>query len=137
MPSDSPLSLVREVVLSVVSADAPSSVASFATLPLAGARFPFLGVTGSGPSVSPSVSPFSVLMIISAAFFFFGEARFFLGQGVSGSAASPFVVVVAFLTGERFLAGWVDSSLVVAAALRFLGVFGAASVFSLVVSLFA
>ena len=56
---------------------------------------------------------------------------------MSGSAVSPFAAAVAFLTGERFLAGWVDSSLVAAAALRFLGVFGAASVFSLVGSLFA
>ena len=109
VPSISPLPLVGEMDLSVVSAD--SSLA-FVDLPLAGARFPFLGVTGSGPSVSPFFSPSSVsaLALALATIFFFGEARF-LGVGVIGSVAAPLVLAstleaaVAFLVGERFLVG--------------------------------
>ena len=139
VPSISPLPLVGEMDLSVVSAD--SSLA-FVPLPLAGARFAFLGVTGSRPSVSPffESSPVSALALALATVFFFGEARF-LGEGVIGSVASPLVLdsmlvaAVAFLVGERFLVGWADSSLAEAVAPRFLGVLGAGSVVSISVPL--
>ena len=135
VPSTSPLPLVGEMDLSVVSAD------SSLVLLLAAARFPFfLGVTGSGPSVSPFISPSSVSALGLATAFFFGEARF-LRAGVVVSVASPLVLAstfeaaAAFLVGERFLVGWADSSLAEAAAPRFLGVLRAGSVVSILVSL--
>lgn len=51
--------------------------------------------------------------------------------------ASTLVVAVAFFVGERFLAGWAESSFAEAAAPRFLGVLGAALAFSVLVSLLA
>ena len=98
-------------------------------LPLAGVRFAFFGVTGSGPTFSPFVPPFSVSAFAEATFFFFGEARF-LGEGVTGSVPSPLVLTsallaaVSFFVGERFLIGCEDSSSAEAVAPRFLSVFG-------------
>ena len=96
------------------------------TFPLGTARFPFLGVTGSRPSVAPSVSPSPALRMTSAAPFPFDEVRFL--AVVIESVPAPLVVEVAFFVGERFLAGWEDSSLAAVAAPRFLGVLGAAMV---------
>ena len=110
--------------MSVVSSDSSlvlDVLSVFVPLLLAGVRFAFFGVTGSGPSVSPFVPPF----------FFFGEARFL---GVTGSVPSPLVLTstllaaMAFFLGERFLVGCEESSLVEAGALRFLGVFGVGSI---------
>ena len=122
--------------MSVVSPDSSlvlDILSILVALPLVVVRFAFFGVTGSGPSVSPFVPPFSVSAFAAATFFFFGEARF-LGEGVTGSVPSPLVMTstlvaaVAFFVGERFLVGCEESSLAEAAAPRFLGVFGVGSV---------
>ena len=100
------------------------------TFPLGTARFPFVGVTGSRPSVSPSDSPSPVLELTSATPFPLDEAL----AVVIESAPAPLAVEVAFFVGERFLAGWEDSSFAAVAAPRFLGVFGTAMMSSATVS---
>ena len=135
MPSTAPFPLTEEADMSVLSAGPSLALTSFSVLAaftLVAARFPFLGVTGSRPSVSPSVSPSPVLALTSATPFPFGEARFL--AVVVESAPAPSVVGAAFFVEERFLAGWEDSSLAAAAAPRFLGVFGTALVFLVMVS---
>ena len=106
MPSTAPFPLAEEADLSVLPAGPSSTLTSFsalATFALGTARFPFLGVTGSRPSVSPSVSPSPVLASTEAIPFPFGEARFL--AVVVESAPAPLVVEVAFFVEERFLAG--------------------------------
>ena len=141
MPSTSPFPLAEEADLSVLSVGPSIALISFSVLTafaLVAARFPFLGVTGSRPSVSPSVSCSTVLASASATPLPFGEARFLVAVieflVVIESAPAPVVVEVAFFAKERFLAGWEDSSLAAVPAPRFLGVFGTALVSSVTVS---
>ena len=121
-------------VLSVGPSLALISFSVWTAFALGAARFPFLGVTGSRPSVSPSVSCSTVLASISATPLPFGEARFLVVVieflVVIEPAPAPVAVEVAFLAKERFLAGWEDSSLAAVAAPRFLGIFGTALVSS-------
>ena len=135
MPSTAPFPLAEEADLSVLSTGPSLAFTSFSTLiafALIAARFPFLGVTGSRPSISPSVSPSRVLELTLATPSPFDKAGFL--AVVITSAPAPSVVVAAFFVEERFLAGWEDSSLAAVAAPRFLGVFGTALVFAVTVS---
>ena len=135
MPSTSPFPCADEADLSILSVGPSLALKSLSVLTafaLIVARFPFLGVTGSRPSVSPSVSCSPVLALTSATPLPFGEVRFLVVVIESGPA--PVVVEVAFFAEERFFAGWEDSSLAAVAAPRFLGVFGTATVSSVIVS---
>ena len=112
---------LRYVSLTVVPlvSPVPSSVGSpysslvldtlsvLVVLPLAGVRFAFSGVIGSGRSFPSFVPLFLASALAAAIIVFFGEAGFF-GEGVIGSVTSLLaltsisVEAVTFLIGERF-----------------------------------